>query len=205
MPNLASAIRCCSGVTGSGKTFTMAKVIEALQRPALILAPNKTLAAQLYRRDEELLPGKRGGVFRLLLRLLPAGSLYPAHRHLYREGFLGQRGDRPHAPFGDAGDPGARRRDHRRLRLLHLRHRLGGDLFRHGGHASKRGQRLDRMRSDARSCRRCNTGATTTISRAARSACAATPSICSRRITKTAPGASSCSATWWTRSPNSIR
>eukprot|EP01037_Dinobryon_pediforme_P043426 gene43426-54467_t len=36
------------GVTGSGKTFTMAKVIEAVQRPALILAPNKILAAQLY-------------------------------------------------------------------------------------------------------------------------------------------------------------
>ncbi len=36
------------GVTGSGKTFTMAKVIELTQRPALILAPNKTLAAQLY-------------------------------------------------------------------------------------------------------------------------------------------------------------
>ncbi len=36
------------GVTGSGKTYTMAKVIEATQRPALILAPNKTLAAQLY-------------------------------------------------------------------------------------------------------------------------------------------------------------
>ena len=36
------------GVTGSGKTFTMAKVIEQTQRPALILAPNKTLAAQLY-------------------------------------------------------------------------------------------------------------------------------------------------------------
>ena len=36
------------GVTGSGKTFTMAKVIEKTNRPALILAPNKTLAAQLY-------------------------------------------------------------------------------------------------------------------------------------------------------------
>ena len=36
------------GVTGSGKTFTMAKVIEETNRPALILAPNKTLAAQLY-------------------------------------------------------------------------------------------------------------------------------------------------------------
>ena len=36
------------GVTGSGKTFTMAKIIEELNRPAIILAPNKTLAAQLY-------------------------------------------------------------------------------------------------------------------------------------------------------------
>ena len=36
------------GVTGSGKTFTMAKVVEAVQRPTLVLAPNKTLAAQLY-------------------------------------------------------------------------------------------------------------------------------------------------------------
>ena len=36
------------GVTGSGKTFTMAKVIEAVNRPALVLAHNKTLAAQLY-------------------------------------------------------------------------------------------------------------------------------------------------------------
>ena len=36
------------GVTGSGKTYTMASVIERTQRPAIILAPNKTLAAQLY-------------------------------------------------------------------------------------------------------------------------------------------------------------
>ena len=36
------------GVTGSGKTFTMAKVVERLNRPTLVLAHNKTLAAQLY-------------------------------------------------------------------------------------------------------------------------------------------------------------
>ena len=36
------------GVTGSGKTFTIANVIERVNRPALIMAPNKTLAAQLY-------------------------------------------------------------------------------------------------------------------------------------------------------------
>jgi excinuclease ABC subunit B len=45
------------GVTGSGKTFTMAKVIEGTQRPALILAPNKTLAAQLYGEFKNFFPG----------------------------------------------------------------------------------------------------------------------------------------------------
>jgi len=45
------------GVTGSGKTFTMAKVIEHVQRPTLILAPNKTLAAQLYGEMKSFFPG----------------------------------------------------------------------------------------------------------------------------------------------------
>ncbi len=44
------------GVTGSGKTFTMAKVIEMVQRPALVLAPNKTLAAQLCSEFKEFFP-----------------------------------------------------------------------------------------------------------------------------------------------------
>ena len=44
------------GVTGSGKTFTMAKVIEEVQKPTLIMAPNKTLAAQLYGEMKNLFP-----------------------------------------------------------------------------------------------------------------------------------------------------
>jgi excinuclease ABC subunit B len=44
------------GVTGSGKTFTMANVIEREQRPTLIMAPNKTLAAQLYGEMKEFFP-----------------------------------------------------------------------------------------------------------------------------------------------------
>jgi len=44
------------GVTGSGKTFSMAKIIESLNRPALILAPNKTLAAQLYGEMKTFFP-----------------------------------------------------------------------------------------------------------------------------------------------------
>ena len=44
------------GVTGSGKTFTIANVIEAIQRPTLVMAPNKTLAAQLYGEFKEFFP-----------------------------------------------------------------------------------------------------------------------------------------------------
>lgn len=59
---LVEGIRCglvrqtLLGVTGSGKTFTVANVIEAVQRPTLILAPNKTLAAQLYGEMKEFFP-----------------------------------------------------------------------------------------------------------------------------------------------------
>src|SRR5690554_1701024 len=44
------------GVTGSGKTFTIANVIQQVQRPTIILAPNKTLAAQLYSEFREFFP-----------------------------------------------------------------------------------------------------------------------------------------------------
>ena len=50
------AFQTLLGVTGSGKTFTMANVIAELGRPALILAPNKTLAAQLYSEMREFFP-----------------------------------------------------------------------------------------------------------------------------------------------------
>ncbi|MHC5214403.1 MAG: DEAD/DEAH box helicase family protein, partial [Planctomycetota bacterium] len=44
------------GVTGSGKTFTMANVVERIQRPALVISHNKTLAAQLYEEFKEIFP-----------------------------------------------------------------------------------------------------------------------------------------------------
>ncbi|HEX8033944.1 MAG TPA: DEAD/DEAH box helicase family protein, partial [Ktedonobacterales bacterium] len=44
------------GVTGSGKTFTVAQVVERVQKPTLVLAPNKTLAAQLYAEYKEFFP-----------------------------------------------------------------------------------------------------------------------------------------------------
>jgi len=62
LENLCEALRGGSrhstilGVTGSGKTYTMAKVVEELQRPTLVLAPNKTLAAQLYGEFKAFFP-----------------------------------------------------------------------------------------------------------------------------------------------------
>jgi len=50
------AFQTLLGVTGSGKTFTVANVVQELQRPALVLAPNKTLAAQLYAEYKEFFP-----------------------------------------------------------------------------------------------------------------------------------------------------
>jgi excinuclease ABC subunit B len=54
--NSGEAYQTLLGVTGSGKTFTMAHVIQELGQPALILAPNKTLAAQLYSEMREFFP-----------------------------------------------------------------------------------------------------------------------------------------------------
>ena len=56
MRETGEASQVLLGVTGSGKTFTMAKVIEKLQRPALVMAPNKILAAQLYGEFKSFFP-----------------------------------------------------------------------------------------------------------------------------------------------------
>ena len=79
------------GVTGSGKTYTMAKVIERVQRPTLVLAHNKIARGAAVQRVQGVFPEQRRGVFRLLLRLLPAGGVHPAHRHVHRKGRLHQR------------------------------------------------------------------------------------------------------------------
>src|SRR5471030_2033663 len=70
------------GVTGSGKTFTMAKVIEASQRPALVMAHNKTLAAQLYHEFKGFFPNNAVEYFVSYYdyyqpeAYIPAGDIY---------------------------------------------------------------------------------------------------------------------------------
>src|SRR3546814_11225935 len=79
-------------------------------------------------RVQELLSQQRGRIFRQLLRLLPARGLCAAIGYVHREGKLGERGDRPDAAFGDAIVARTRRRHHRRLGFVPLRHRLGRDV-----------------------------------------------------------------------------
>ena len=57
------AVQTLLGVTGSGKTFTMANVIARLQRPTLVMAHNKTLAAQLYSEFKEFFPNNSVNYF----------------------------------------------------------------------------------------------------------------------------------------------
>ena len=123
---------------------------------------------------------QRGGVLRLLLRLLPARGVHPADRHLHREGLLDQRGGRAAAALGHdvAADPA--RRDRGGHRLGDLRPGHAGGVPRPLGQGRGR-----RRRSTATSCcagwSRSSTRATTWRSTAARSGSAATRWRSSRR------------------------
>ena len=64
------------GVTGSGKTYTIAKVIEETQRPAIIMAPNKTLAAQLYGEFKDFFPDNRSNTSFLTMTIISLKHMY---------------------------------------------------------------------------------------------------------------------------------
>ena len=70
------------GVTGSGKTFTMANIIQHVQKPTLIISHNKTLAAQLYSEMKEFFPENA------VEYLLSARGLCATERYLYSQGFF---------------------------------------------------------------------------------------------------------------------
>ena len=88
--------------------------------------PQQDARRAALQRVPRVLPGGVGRVLRLLLRLLPARGVRAGAGPLHREGRDGQRRDRPASPRGDGQPVRPPRRDHRRLRLLHLRHRLAG-------------------------------------------------------------------------------
>ena len=191
------------GVTGSGKTFTMANVIQQLQRPALVLSHNKTLAAQLYSRVQGVLSAQRGELLRQLLRLLPARGVHPAAGHLHREGRLDQRGDRPHAAGDDqlAGEPAGC--DRRGQRVVHLRLGLAGGLQGDDGRRWRWATCSTATRC-WRSSSTFSTSGTTPTRRAASFACAAIRSR-SGRATRSLPTGSSSGATRSSGCRSSIR
>ena len=77
------------GVTGSGKTFTMANIIQNLNKPTLILAHNKTLAAQLYSEFKAFFHITPWNILSPIMIIISRG-LCSIYRYLYREGFIGQ-------------------------------------------------------------------------------------------------------------------
>lgn len=71
------------GVTGSGKTFTMANIIQQTQKPTLVLAHNKTLARTTIFRIQRVFSRKQSRILCVLLRLLPTRELHCCFRHIH--------------------------------------------------------------------------------------------------------------------------
>src|SRR5881227_2713585 len=115
------------GVTGSGKTATMAFTIEQVQRPALVIAHNKTLAAQLCNEFRELFP-KNSVEYFVSYYDYYQPEAYPLDRHLHREGLIPQRGDRPPQALRHQRPADQARRHHRGLGERDLRRRLAAGV-----------------------------------------------------------------------------
>ena len=116
------------GVTGSGKTFTMANVIESLQRPTLVMSHNKTLAAQLYGEFKEFFPHNAVHYFVSYYDYYQPEAYIP-QRDIYieKDASINQEIE-PSAPCRDQRPGQSARRNHRGQRLLYLRSRLARRL-----------------------------------------------------------------------------
>ena len=182
------------GVTGSGKTFTMAHVIARTGRPAIILAPNKTLAAQLYGEMKSFFPENAVEYFVSYYDYYQPEAYVPrTDTYVEKESSLNEQIDRMRHSATRAI---LERRDVVVVASVSCIYGIGSVETYSQMTESLAGRRPGQPDQAAgASSSNCNTAATTTISSAARSGCAATRSNSSRRITRTAPGASRCSAT----------
>ena len=125
------AFQTLLGVTGSGKTYTMANVIARLGRPALVLAPNKTLAAQLYSEMREFFPENAVEYFVSYYDYYQPEAYVPS-RDLFieKDSSINEHIEQMRL---SATKSLLERRDcdHRRHGVVHLRHRRSGRLPRH--------------------------------------------------------------------------
>ena len=192
------------GVTGSGKTFTMAKVIEATQRPALILAPNKTLAAQLYGEFKSFFPDNAVEYFVSYYDYYQPEAYVPrTDTYIEKDSSINEQIDRMRHSATRAL---LERDDVIIVASVSCIYGIGSVETYSAMTFTIKKRRADRPApADRRSGRPAIQAHRRRISRAAPSACAATSSTSSRRTTRTAPGASTCSATRSNRSTSSIR
>ena len=118
------------GATGTGKTATMAWIIEKVGRPALVIAHNKTLAAQLCNEFREFFPDNAVEYFVSYYDYYQPEAYVP-QADLYIEKDSSRNDDIDAAAArGDLGAAHPPRRDRRRLGLVHLRPRLAGGVAR---------------------------------------------------------------------------
>ena len=191
------------GVTGSGKTFTMAKVIEATQRPALILAPNKTLAAQLYGEFRSFFPDNAVEYFVSYYDYYQPEAYVPrTDTYIEKESDINEQIDRMrHA----ATRAVLERDDVIIVASVSCIYGIGSvETYTAMTFSLKLGDRVDQRQliADLVALQYKRSQA---ISPAASSACAATRSRSSPPTTRTAPGGSASSATRSRRSSNSTR
>ena len=133
------------GVTGSGKTFTMAKIIEQVQRPTLVLAHNKTLAAQLCAEFREFFPNNAVEYFVSYYDYYQPEAYIPhTDTFIEKDSAVNEEIDRLRLSALPAGAAG---RDRGVLRVLYLRPGRAGGLRLHdggpaGGHDHRAGRAL---------------------------------------------------------------
>ena len=191
------------GVTGSGKTFTMAKVIEATQRPALILAPNKTLAAQLYGEFKSFFPDNAVEYFVSYYDYYQPEAYVPrTDTYIEKESSINEQIDRMRHSATRAL---LERDDVIIVASVSCIYGIGSvETYSAMTFTLKQGGKIDQRQllADLVALQYKRTQGDFS---AAHSACAATRSIFFRRTTRTAPGASICSATRSRRSRRWIR
>ncbi len=111
------------GATGTGKTYAIANVIERTQRPALVLAHNKTLAAQLYSEFREFFPHNAVSFFVSYYDYYQPEAYVPRHDlFIEKETKINDEIDRLRLA-GNRQSAQPEGFDHRRFRFLYLRHR----------------------------------------------------------------------------------
>ena len=181
------------GVTGSGKTFTVASVIERLQRPTLVMSPNKTLAAQLYGEFKAFFPENAVEYFVSYYDYYQPEAYIPqSDTYIEKDALINDEIDRMrHSTTKSLFE----RRDVVIVASVSCIYGLGSPETYHGMHLELAEGRSGSATTSCGSSSRSSTSATTTTSAGGRSASGATSSRSSRSPPRAWPSASSCSGT----------